>query len=951
MGYAPNAELVPCPVGAKGCHGATLCEAFGHTGCFSLGDPEAGGVGTSFGLALEEAIDDHGGWSVALCADDSDADGFTNGDELGDGCCAFSVGGTGPERRTDLSNPSFSSSRPLVSPSCSGAAPPAVSGTQIATAGVGAVSVTWTAPPGACVCEFELTITVTGVPTLVVGAPSSPHTVCNLPPSAAVIVEVRARNRGGRSAPASSSGVSGSAGSSPCSPVLTSPFLIDTAGSHGPAPGPPVPALAGVIGVIVVGVAFTLAGIAVTWMEDPFSFIRRALVHTYVAIPSSKGAPHAARAPRPGPATTSFGARLRALANQALFAVAPDLGEAGWGYIASLVALSIALLACTLTTSAYYEWLAFSLGNRMAYGRGVGYALAASLGFQLLPASRFSFFMPLFGVSFERSLKLHRWAGLVTLICALLHSSIALKTYGMDSPLGISYVFLWLEHDVVNPLAGVLSGACVLVLSLLSINAIRRRAYELFLAGHLLWPAAYVLGYMHVAQSDSNVLYFFLPPLALCLLDFALLGADLLWLREALLVDAGVMLEDGRVVAALSPSPALTAADTAALRSGNLPIVAAYLVIDKLAAAWGWHFSPIPGQFVYIALPGASLLPHPISISSVAQTAAPGRFSVHVKNMGAATWSGRVSALVARVVADAHDGARAVAGTGPAPVVPVPSAGAPSLLERGRGVQFAIPGGGRHLPPSVMDFTRNSGLPLASALTVAVAGPFGMPSLQLANYRHFVLVAGGIGITPIASLHHALVQAQSVTEDGVPALQAVRAARRWVARSLGLASTGTVGPVHGAADLSTLTTVWAVREAALVTAFAPLLEARGWGSGPNGRGRAGTAEVYVHYTGGVKAGAGSPPAWPWPTRTGRPDMVSIFRAAASQAIAAVRAKGAGRMSPAQAPTIVSVAVVVCGPQPLVTSALAAAAELSLPSAQSDGDVRVVFNVHRETFAM
>lgn len=129
LNYAPNSDLVPCPVenGAAyaGCHGTGICEAWGHEGCWPL-QPESTGSGgqrrlgqrseaaaenenaataefeattglagegsaarrldgrddggdgvsgiTTAGTAMKQAIR-NGGWNVETCSGDSDGDG------------------------------------------------------------------------------------------------------------------------------------------------------------------------------------------------------------------------------------------------------------------------------------------------------------------------------------------------------------------------------------------------------------------------------------------------------------------------------------------------------------------------------------------------------------------------------------------------------------------------------------------------------------------------------------------------------------------------------------------------------------------------------------------------------------------------------------------------------------------------------------------------------------
>ncbi|KAG6574764.1 Cleavage induced conserved protein [Phytophthora cinnamomi] len=75
--------------------------AIGHTD--GTGDDSAT---NSFGDAFAEA--DYT-WTKDLCEADSDGDGQTNGQELGDPCCEWAVGGT-PQWTTGVSNPGDASS-------------------------------------------------------------------------------------------------------------------------------------------------------------------------------------------------------------------------------------------------------------------------------------------------------------------------------------------------------------------------------------------------------------------------------------------------------------------------------------------------------------------------------------------------------------------------------------------------------------------------------------------------------------------------------------------------------------------------------------------------------------------------------------------------------------------------------------------------------------------------
>ncbi len=76
-------------------------------------------------------------WSPALCMKDSDGDGQTNGEELGDPCCVWTGGAAA--RSTDISNPGINTSKAL-NPKSSVCSTPAPPGLDAGTPPDGAVS-------------------------------------------------------------------------------------------------------------------------------------------------------------------------------------------------------------------------------------------------------------------------------------------------------------------------------------------------------------------------------------------------------------------------------------------------------------------------------------------------------------------------------------------------------------------------------------------------------------------------------------------------------------------------------------------------------------------------------------------------------------------------------------------------------------------------------------------
>ncbi|XP_067660247.1 dopamine beta-hydroxylase-like [Haliotis asinina] len=96
----PNGDAVPHP-----CKSNFLWRGLGHT------NPQGGGARNPFGVDFE-GVDQ---WSKELCQKDSDGDGMTNGQELGDPDCVWSPGQF-PKRTSNISHPGICD--PWGSPQC-----------------------------------------------------------------------------------------------------------------------------------------------------------------------------------------------------------------------------------------------------------------------------------------------------------------------------------------------------------------------------------------------------------------------------------------------------------------------------------------------------------------------------------------------------------------------------------------------------------------------------------------------------------------------------------------------------------------------------------------------------------------------------------------------------------------------------------------------------------------
>ncbi|OQR82995.1 hypothetical protein ACHHYP_20762 [Achlya hypogyna] len=78
-------------------------------GSTNIGHIGSGSSLNSFGRDFD------GKWTVSLCQKDSDGDGQTNGQELGDPCCVWRQGGPPPLQTKGISNPGDRSSRRTAS--------------------------------------------------------------------------------------------------------------------------------------------------------------------------------------------------------------------------------------------------------------------------------------------------------------------------------------------------------------------------------------------------------------------------------------------------------------------------------------------------------------------------------------------------------------------------------------------------------------------------------------------------------------------------------------------------------------------------------------------------------------------------------------------------------------------------------------------------------------------
>ena len=87
------------------------------------------------------------------CKEDSDGDGFTNGDEVGDPCCIWNWGDV-PSRTTNISHPGTASIVPPGTSCLLSGSPASITGLNIIT-GQNQVQLSWNSP-SVCVCSYQV---------------------------------------------------------------------------------------------------------------------------------------------------------------------------------------------------------------------------------------------------------------------------------------------------------------------------------------------------------------------------------------------------------------------------------------------------------------------------------------------------------------------------------------------------------------------------------------------------------------------------------------------------------------------------------------------------------------------------------------------------------------------------------------------------------------------------
>jgi len=322
-------------------------------------------------------------------------------------------------------------------------------------------------------------------------------------------------------------------------------------------------------------------------------------------------------------------------------------------------------------------------------GIAFGKAALTNLMMTFLPVNKTMVWVRLFGISFEWSVKFHRQLSYLAMATMTIH----LVCMTPKGPV----------RDRTPLASGVVVAYGLLAFlsfTFMSLTAMLRRwCYELSRYAHYLYIAGTAFVLLHAPEAWQ---YLVIP----CVIHIA----DFSWRWYNILHNP--------TWATLAALPGdVTQVDVRHRQENRSRSNGG---ADGVGGESKWALPLEPGSYVWVCIPQLSLLQwHPISISTagllhegVQSEAEAPLFHLHIKSLGKGTWTNGLYQVAAQGVDNSHSHG-AMAKNKNAPSAPPVS------------------------PPT---------------LAVLVDGPYGRLLIDLQRYHQLVLVAGGIGLTPLTSV-------------------------------------------------------------------------------------------------------------------------------------------------------------------------------------------------------
>lgn len=344
----------------------------------------------------------------------------------------------------------------------------------------------------------------------------------------------------------------------------------------------------------------------------------------------------------------------------------------------------------------------YSKYTTASYRRPMIFGHLSSIQMALLffPVVRNSIWLNLLGISYERALKFHRVMARITLIFVIVHFITMDHLFGREM----------LSQDMKTKYGdgavhGFISFIALGVTIVLSWEPIRRRFWDAFLVSHLiLFPVTIIFACLH----NYQVRYYLAAPLFLYVVDR--LVRFIRSMRQVEIVSMKVL-------------NGATASD---------PTIARVIRLEVTQPQGWWRRKPFqfsPGDYCFLNVPAIShFAAHPFSMSSSPYSLfGSSLMTFHIIDMGPGSFTyNLIEYLIQHVEEDRQPSEEMPIFKDGVLVKEQPTIQIKKLVQPGTKHPIKIPCG--------------------------VDGPYGSLSVPLEDYSTIVLVAGGIGITPLYSI-------------------------------------------------------------------------------------------------------------------------------------------------------------------------------------------------------
>ena len=335
---------------------------------------------------------------------------------------------------------------------------------------------------------------------------------------------------------------------------------------------------------------------------------------------------------------------------------------------------------------------------------GTGRVAVMNMWISLLPTSKSSTILYLTGIPFERCIKFHKLITLVGVTFSVIHLFASRDQMILTTNDGHLLNFNEYGEYKIKPAFGFLALIFYLLMFLMAFDFIRKLKYEIFYVVHQFWLVAVVLNMLHFPMGSRMQVGFY-PGLLLQLFD-----------KFNMFFTSTQTAELKAIHAPSSTGPGII--DAVSLRvtlknnTSSMHYVSTWKMMAGFMSSGSINFTKYStlgysggdaeydsfhgglGQYYFINVPSISMVEwHPFSVSEIIEAdninRDNGGVTFHIKSMGKGTFTGELAAL--------------------------------------------------------LESKTNTMVPC----DVKLRGPFGSLSINLAQYQHIVLIAGGIGITPM----------------------------------------------------------------------------------------------------------------------------------------------------------------------------------------------------------